>query len=115
MIASESQSTSTSFTFCTFPDSSPFIHNLFLDLLQNHELPVFCVSSSDSLFAYARVKTSLEFTSCTITGTRPSLFAKSISPIFYSSHHLSLYALFFCYSLTGTPFSFRYSFTLSTE
>ena len=45
MMASESQSTSIFFTFCVFPDSSPFIHNLFLERLQNHEFPVFFVNS----------------------------------------------------------------------
>src|SRR2546425_8910822 len=73
MIASESQSTRISLTFCMFSDSSPFIHSLFRDLLQNHEFPVFWVSSRDSLLAYARVRTSLELMSCTITGTKESL------------------------------------------
>ena len=54
--ASESQSTSISLTFCVFPDSSPFIQSFFLDLLQNQELPVFFVSSNDSLFEYAKVR-----------------------------------------------------------
>src|SRR5579875_213493 len=82
MTASESQSTRISLTFCTLPDSSPFIHSLFLDLLQNHELPVFWVSSSDSLLEYASVRTSLVLASWAITGTSPSPFAKSMSEIF---------------------------------
>ncbi len=50
IIASESQSTRISLTFCVFPDSSPFIQSFFLDLLQNQEFPVFFFNSKDSLF-----------------------------------------------------------------
>jgi hypothetical protein len=45
------------------PDSSPFIQSLFLERLQNQELPVFFASSRDSLFEYANVKTSFVFAS----------------------------------------------------
>ena len=59
---------------------------LFLDLLQNQELPVFLARSSASLLAYAKVRTLSVSASCTITGTMPPLFAKSISPISFSMH-----------------------------
>lgn len=77
--ASESQSTRISCTGCTFPDSSPFIHNLLRDVLQNHALPVLTVLASASLLAYASIRISFVFLSCTMTGKSPFRLSKLMS------------------------------------
>ena len=66
------------------PDSSPFIHSLFLDLLQNQELPVFLARSSASLLAYAKVRTLSVSASCTITGYATALCKTIQLPISFS-------------------------------
>jgi hypothetical protein len=78
-IASESQSTNILYIGWTLPDSSPFIHSLLRDVLQNQALPVLIVWASASLLAYASIRMSLVFLSCTITGRSPLRFSKSIS------------------------------------
>jgi len=78
-IESESQSTNILYTGWTLPDSSPFIHSLLRDVLQNHALPVLIVLASASLLAYASIRMSLVFLSCTTTGRSPLRFSKSMS------------------------------------
>src|SRR5690606_34573198 len=78
-MASESQSTSISCTGWTLPDSSPFIQSLLREVLQNQALPVLAVFVRASLLAYASIRMSLVFLSCTITGRSPLRFSKSMS------------------------------------
>jgi hypothetical protein len=78
-IESESQSTNILYTGWTLPDSSPFIHSLLRDVLQNQALPVLMVLARASLLAYASIRMSLVFLSCTTTGRRPLRFSKSMS------------------------------------
>src|SRR5215217_3168171 len=56
-IESESQSTNILYTGWTLPDSSPFIHSLLRDVLQNQALPVLMVFARASLLAYASIRT----------------------------------------------------------
>jgi hypothetical protein len=79
-IESESQSINIFETGCTLPDSSPFIHNLLREVLQNQAFPVLMVLARASLLAYASIRMSLVFLSCTTTGRRPLRFSKSMSP-----------------------------------
>ena len=78
-IESESQSTNILYTGWTLPDSSPFIHSLLRDVLQNQALPVLMVLARASLLAYASIRMSLVFLSCTTTGRSPLRFSKSMS------------------------------------
>lgn len=83
--ASESQSTSIFSTGWTLPDSSPFIHNLLWEVLQKWAFPDSTVLCKAILFAYASIKISLVFISCTITGIIPFRFSKSILSIDFST------------------------------
>lgn len=76
---SKSQSTNILYTGWTLPDSSPFIHSLLRDVLQNQALPVLIVLARASLLAYASIRMSLVFLSCTTTGRSPLRFSKSMS------------------------------------
>src|SRR5215207_4060321 len=60
-IESESQSTNILYTGWMLPDSSPFIHSLLRDVLQNHALPVLIVLASASLLVYASIRMSWSF------------------------------------------------------
>src|ERR687891_114116 len=55
------------------------IHSLLRDVLQNQALPVLIVFARASLLAYASIRMSLVFLSCTTTGRSPLRFSKSMS------------------------------------
>ena len=65
---SASQSARTSRTRCRHPEVSPFFQSFWRERLQNTVYPVFRVSSSDSRFIQATMRTSCVVASCTTAG-----------------------------------------------
>ena len=66
------------------PKESKYL--MILDLLQNRNCLFFWQDPAPLCWQDAKVRTLSVSASCTITGTMPPLFAKSISPISFSMH-----------------------------